>query len=138
MARPVLLDTCAAIWLMNGDPLSPASRKAIAAAQAGNVGVHVSPISAWEIATLVAKNRLQLTLSPDAWFDTLLALPDVRLAAMPPQVLIASATLPGVPPKDPADRIIAATGRAFGYIVITRDGALIPYAKAGHLEAVGC
>jgi hypothetical protein len=59
--RPVLLDTYAAICLMNGDPISDDSR----ASHAVNLGVHVSPISAWEIGSLVAKNRLQLTLSPD-------------------------------------------------------------------------
>ncbi len=85
MARAILLDTCAAIWLMNGDAMSSPSRKAIAAAQTANLGVYVSPISAWEIATLVARNKLQLTLTPEAWFDALLALPGVRLAAMPPK-----------------------------------------------------
>lgn len=138
MARPLLLDTCAAIWLMNGDPISRSSRQAIAAAQADNAGIHISPISAWEIGNLVARNRLQLALAPDAWFEAVLALRGVRLAPMPPRVLIASATLPGSPPRDPADRIIAATAREFGYVVVTRDGELIPYARAGHIEAMGC
>jgi PIN domain nuclease of toxin-antitoxin system len=57
---------------------------------------------------------------------------------MPPDVLIASASLPGAPPKDPADRIIAASGRAYGYVIVTRDGELIPYADAGHIEVVAC
>jgi len=70
----VLLDTCAAIWLMNGDPTSSDSRAAVAAAQAGNLGVYVSPMTAWEIAALVAKNRLRLSLLPEAWFDALLGL----------------------------------------------------------------
>jgi PIN domain nuclease of toxin-antitoxin system len=134
----VLLDTCAAIWLVNGDPMSAGSRASITAAQRGNLGVYVSPMTAWEIATLVAKNRLQLALSPEAWFDALLGLAGVRLAAMPPEVLIASAALPGMPPKDPVDRIIAATGRAFGYSIITRDGELMDYARAGHITAIGC
>jgi PIN domain nuclease of toxin-antitoxin system len=136
--RPVLLDTCAAIWLVNGDPMSADSRASITAAQRGNLGVYVTPMTAWEIATLVAKNRLQLALSPEAWFDALLGLAGVRLAAMPPKVLIASAALPGMPPKDPVDRIIAATGRAFGYSIVTRDGDLMDYARAGHIEAIGC
>jgi hypothetical protein len=58
LLRPVLLDTCAVIWLMNGDPITAQSRESITAAQAGNLGVYVSPMTAWEIATLVAKNRL--------------------------------------------------------------------------------
>jgi PIN domain nuclease of toxin-antitoxin system len=138
MAQPVLLDTCAAIWLVNGDPMSADSRASITAAQTENLGVYVSPMTAWEVATLVAKNRLQLALSPEAWFEALLGLVGVRLAAMPPRVLIASTTLPGAPPKDPVDRIIAATGRTFGYSIVTRDGELMLYARAGHIVAVGC
>ena len=138
MAQPVLLDSCAAIWLMNGDTISARSRAIINAAQTENAGIYVSPITAWEIATLAAKNRLQLTLSPEAWFDSLLRLPGVRLAPMPPKVLIASASLPGAPPQDPVDRIIAATGRTFGFSIITRNGELMLYARAGHIDAVAC
>lgn len=134
----MLLDTCAAIWLLNGDPISAGSRALIEAARNAHLGVYVSPITAWEIATLVAKNRIQLALSPEAWFGTLLGFSGVRLAPMPPKLLIASATLPGSPPKDPVDRIIAATSRAFGFALITRDGELMRYARAGHIEAVGC
>jgi PIN domain nuclease of toxin-antitoxin system len=71
--------------------MSSDSRAAVAAAQAGNLGVYVSPMTAWEIATLVAKNGLQLSLSPETWFDALLGFAGVRLAPMPPKVLIASA-----------------------------------------------
>jgi len=118
--------------------MSPGSRGAIGAAQTESLGVYVSPITAWEVATLAARNRLQLSLSPEAWFDALLGFPGMRLAPMPPKVLIASAALPATPPKDPADRIIAATARTFGYVIITRDGELIPYALAGHVEAIAC
>jgi len=118
--------------------MSAVSRDAVIAAQAENLGVYVSPMTAWELATLIAKNRLQLSLSPEAWFDALLGQAGVRLAALPPMVLIASASLPGAPPKDPVDRIIAATGRAFGYTVITRDGELTRYARSGHLVLVQC
>jgi PIN domain nuclease of toxin-antitoxin system len=137
-SRPVLLDAGAALWLMNRDPMSAASRKAIAQAAAANLGVYVSPISAWEIATLAAKNRIRLTLTPQIWFETLIALPGVRLAEMRPAVLIASASLPGTPPKDPADRILAATARAYGYVIVTRDGELLPYGQAGHVDVVPC
>jgi PIN domain nuclease of toxin-antitoxin system len=118
--------------------MSAASRASITAAQGGNLGVYVSPMTAWEIASLVSKNRLQLSLSPEAWFDALLGFAGVRLAPVPPRVLIASTSLPGVPPKDPVDRIIAATGRTYGYALITRDGELTLYARAGHIELVEC
>jgi PIN domain nuclease of toxin-antitoxin system len=123
---------------MNGEPMSSSSRDAIRAASAESAGVFVSPISAWELATLVQRNRLHLAMAPEAWFDALLQLPGVRLAPMPPAVLIASASLPGSPPKDPADRIIAATARASGHTVITRDGELIHYARGGHIQLIAC
>lgn len=138
MATPVLLDTCAVLWLMNGDPISATSRAAISAATADAAGVFVSPITAWEIATLAARGRIRLSLAVEDWFERLLAQPGVRLAPMPPRILIASATLPGSPPRDPADRIIAASARGFGFTLITRDAALIEYARAGYLQLLAC
>lgn len=138
MADPILLDTCAALWLMSGDAMSAASRTAIRAARAANVGVYVSPISAWEIGTLTAKGRVQLTLSAEVWFETLLALPGVRLAALTPRILLASTSLPGTPPNDPADRIIAATARVQGHVVITRDKKLLAYGREGHIRVKSC
>jgi PIN domain nuclease of toxin-antitoxin system len=133
----VLLDTCAAIWLANGDPMSTQSRAAIAEAQTG-AGVFVSPITAWEVATLVARNRLLMTLAPEVWFDRLIDLPGIRLAPMPPRLLTASAFLPGRPPRDPADRIIAATARAHDLAIVTRDSELIPYGQAGYVVTITC
>lgn len=138
MSHPVLLDTCAAIWLMDQAPMSAASLEAIRSAQRAHAGVYVSPITAWELVTLIRKGRMRLNRPPEVWFDTLLSLPGVRLAEMSPSILIASGLLPGDAPKDPADRIIAATGRAFGYTIVTRDGELVPYAAAGHVAVIAC
>jgi PIN domain nuclease of toxin-antitoxin system len=79
-----------------------------------------------------------MRLSPEAWFRAVLSQPGVALAPMPPDVLIASATLPGTPPRDPADRIIAATARTYGQAIVTRDGELVPYGQAGHIEVIEC
>ena len=138
MADSILLDTCAALWLMGGEPISQESRKAILSAGAAHVGVYVSPFSAWEIGTLIAKQRLQLTLSPEIWFERLLAMPGVRLAELTPMILLASTALPGSPPADPAVRIIAATARVQGFVVVTRDRKLLDYAREGHIRAIAC
>ncbi|MGD0548310.1 MAG: type II toxin-antitoxin system VapC family toxin [Terracidiphilus sp.] len=138
MAGPVLLDTCAAIWLMGGDPLSVPSQTAMRSARTENLGIYLSPFSAWEIGTLVAKGRLHLTLPPEAWFEALLAMPGVRLAALTPKLLISSTSLPGAFLKDPADRIIAATARLYGFRLITRDEKLLDYARQGHILATKC
>ena len=133
----LLLDTCAVLWVANGDAISEQARDAIAEASIG-VGVFVSPISAWEVATLVQKGRVMLSMAPDSWFEALLALPGVRLAPMPPRTLMASAFLPGSPPSDPADRIIAATARAENLLLLTRDRKLLSYAADGHLRGLAC
>jgi PIN domain nuclease of toxin-antitoxin system len=138
VADPILLDTCAALWLMAGSPISSTSRLAIRSARTANLGVYVSPFTAWEIGILVAKKRLQLSLSPEVWFENLLALPGMRLAALTPNILLASTALPGSPPNDPADRIIAATARIHGQVVITRDRVLLKYAQEGHIRVKAC
>jgi PIN domain nuclease of toxin-antitoxin system len=68
----------------------------------------------------------------------LLATPTVRLADMSPDLLIASSFLPGRPPRDPADRIIAATARDYGCTLMTRDRALLDYGEQGHIRVLAC
>jgi len=135
-APPVLLDTCTAIWLMDGDPLSTGCQAALIEARSSRKGIYISPFLAWELGTLIAKGRYQITVTPEAWFDNLLAVPGVKLAALTPRILLASTALPGSPPNDPADRILAATARTFGYTLITRDRLLLDYAKQGHIAAI--
>jgi PIN domain nuclease of toxin-antitoxin system len=138
MAGSVLLDTCAAIWMMKQIPLSIASRKTIQKAYNVSAGVFVSPFSAWEVGMLVSKGRLTLTIPPEIWFSSLIEMPGIRLAPLTPAILLASTALPGKPPSDPADRIIAATARVLGHLVITRDGKLLEYAREGHIRATMC
>lgn len=134
----LLLDTCAVIWLANKDPMRPSALAEIAAARSEGAIIAISPMAAWEIAIKVAKRRLFLAMSPDAYFQRVIDAPGVALALLTPQVLIASCFLPGSPPADPADRIMAATAREFGYAVVTRDRALLDYAGEGYINAVEC
>ncbi|MEM1198508.1 MAG: PIN domain-containing protein [Pseudomonadota bacterium] len=73
-----------------------------------------------------------------ARLESVLAQPGVDEAEMPVEVLLASSFLPGLPPNDPADRIIIATARHYGYTVITRDRQILAYAAAGHVHAQDC
>jgi PIN domain nuclease of toxin-antitoxin system len=134
---PLLLDTCAAIRVVEGQisqPLTDALNNAYAIGQ----DVFVSPISAWEIGLLMRRKRLASSLTPRRWFQSLLDLPGVQLADMPFDVLIASSFLPDADFRDPADRIVAATAREYGYILATRDRALLDYGRQGHVRFVEC
>lgn len=133
-----LLDTCAAIWIANGDSLRGPAVGALREASTDGDALAVSPMTAWEIAMLVAKGKIALSLDPAVWFERFLSLPGVTLAAMPPAVLIASCALPGAPPADPVDRILAATARASGYTLVTRDRHLLAYGGQGHMQIMGC
>lgn len=106
-------------------------------AETASEGIFVSPISAWEIGQLAAKNRIVLSLEPRDWFRRALDA-GLTLAPMPPDVLIASSFLPTERLRDPADRIIAATARTFHYRLMTRDKPLLEFAEAGHLDAIAC
>ena len=133
-----LLDTCAAIWIMNGDPLRDPAATELPQALERNGRLVISPITASETATLVAKKRILLTLRPEVWFSKLCELPGVTLIDMPPSVLIASTSLPGKTPADPADRILIATAREFDYTLVTRDRLLLKYASSGYVRAMAC
>lgn len=135
---PILIDTCAAIWLSSDARVSAAAMSALRAAVVEAVPIYVSPISAWEIGLLVARRRVDIRITPDAWFTNLLDIPGVTLADLLPSWLIASSFLPGEPPNDPADRIIAATARDLGATLLTRDRKLLDYARQGHLSALAC
>lgn len=135
--RPILLDTCAAIWLGGAGPLSPDADRELQAAEEQGMPIYLSPITAWEIGMLVSKGRVAMTIPPLAWFRTFTGA-GFRLADLSPEILVESSFLPGPTLRDPADRIIAATARALGYRLMTRDQPLLALAQAGHLSAIAC
>jgi PIN domain nuclease of toxin-antitoxin system len=136
--QPLLWDTCTAIWIYEKARLSQAALEAMGAAYREGVPSYISPVTAWEVGMLTAHGRLQLLIRPERWFSNLFEVPGVRLAEMSPDLLIASSYLPGKPPKDSTDRIIAATARELGATLITRDRALLDYGAQGHVAVLEC
>ena len=136
--QPILLDTCAAIWIAEDEKLEQAAVDLLDSVAEAGVATYVSPISAWEVGLLLARERLTLLITPQRWFRRLLELPNVQLAEISPELLIESSFLPGQPPRDPADRILAATARDLGATLITRDRMLLDYGEQGHIRAVAC
>lgn len=135
---PLLLDTCAAIWFADDERMAQPATDALNSSFATGEPVYLSPITAWEIGVLCARGRMRFPMPPQVWFDRVQNTQGMALAPMPPGVLMASSFLPGTPPSDPADRILAATAREFGYRLVTRDRPLLEYAQHGHIQALAC
>jgi len=129
----LLLDTCALLWLAEGIELAADARKAIAYGS-----LNVSPISVWEIANLVRKNRIVLSMPVTNWFRHALGKMEAAMPDLTVEVLVGSCELPGSPPNDPADRIIIATARETRMVLMTRDNAILAYARAGYVQAMVC
>ncbi len=133
MDEGLLLDTCALIWMGQGTELGAEAQDAIVERD-----LFVSPISAWEIANLVRKNRLSLTSPVTSWVRKVVDVSEAVVPQLTIDLLVESCSLPGTPPNDPADRIIIATARDAGLAIVTRDRAILAYAKAGHVRAMEC
>jgi PIN domain nuclease of toxin-antitoxin system len=134
----LLLDTCATLWIANGDAIAAGARNEIAQALESNRTVYVSPITAWEIGLLASRGRVSLRLAPLRWFDRLLRAPGLALAGLEVDVLVASSFLPDCDLRDPADRIIVATAREHDYRIVTRDRIILAYAERGLCRALAC
>ena len=138
MSSPILLDTYAALWIMENEWMRPEAVEAIDLAYDRGEKVFVSPIMGWEVGLLAKSGRFKSSYSPQRWLSVLLARPQIALAELPAHVLLESSLLPGNLHVDPVDRIIAATAREYGFTVMTRDRFLLAYAREGHLSAVEC
>jgi PIN domain nuclease of toxin-antitoxin system len=136
MSRPLLLDTCVAMFLVANEPINKSANNAIDRAVDARMPVHVSPITAWEVGQLARKGRFRSPFSPQRWFEVLRALPGIAICELSAEILMESSFLPGDLHKDPADRIIAATARELGYALVTRDRALLRYGEQGHVAVV--
>jgi PIN domain nuclease of toxin-antitoxin system len=137
MKLPFLLDTCAALWIVSNE-IPQAAADALSASRDIGLTTFVSPITAWEVGNLARKGRFKSSYTPQRWFEKLMSAPDTALTKLTAELLMVSAFLPGNIHKDPADRIIAATAREYGYTVMTRDKALLDYGREGHLSVLEC
>ena len=138
MTQPILLDTCAAMWLVANDWMKQAAIDAMDHSADIGIPLLVSPITAWEVGNLGRTGRFRSVHSPQRWFELLRNTSGIQLCELTGEILLGSSFLPGRFHRDPADRIIAATARECGYAVMTRDKALLDYGREGHLSILEC
>ncbi len=132
----ILLDTHVLIWSAEGDArLGPKARRVIAERNQTDP-FHVSAISAWEIAMLVSKRRLDLGGPAREWLAKAMKHPAWRTVPVDAACAVESVNLPGDFHNDPADRFIIAAARLGDFAVVTADRAILEYSQAGHVKSV--
>ncbi|MGA9943523.1 MAG: type II toxin-antitoxin system VapC family toxin [Candidatus Cybelea sp.] len=135
--NPILLDTHAAIWAVDGRLKADAAQ--IVAAAAERDELLLSPITAWEIGLLVNKQRLSLAQTVEEYVRVLFSRRGVVVATLTPPIAVAAASLPKRFRADPADRILIATATAYGARFVTRDREIHKYARStGYLRCIAC
>jgi PIN domain nuclease of toxin-antitoxin system len=124
----IVLDTHALVWWVSADPTL--SKKAKAAIERELVGgeIIISSISAWEIAMLVEREKLVLSMDVSSWLDTISAIEAVRFMPVDVEIATKSVDLPGEFHKDPANRMIVATARKLAVPLVTKDEKIRAYA----------
>ena len=115
----ILLDTHALLW-MASDPkrLSKRAHEAIHTARQGP-GIAVATITLWEIAWLAHHRRIVVIGSVESFVRETVARVILRPAT--PEIAALAVRLPDPFPKDPSDRLIAATAMVEGAPLVTAD-----------------
>lgn len=124
----IIVDTHTLIWWASGDKaqLSAAALQAIDSEINGG-HILVSSISAWELAMLVAKGRVALSMDVGEWLSVVSQIEAITFVPVDNEIAVKSTELPGEFHKDPADRIIVATARRLAVPLVTVDDKIRAY-----------
>lgn len=121
----IILDTHIWIWWVNESPrLTEKQKKIINENQSSGLGISI--ISCWEVAKLVEKKRLVLSIPVEEWLEQASTYPGVKLLELSIPILVESTQLKGFH-NDPADQIIVATARVNNSKLLTADGKILKY-----------
>jgi PIN domain nuclease of toxin-antitoxin system len=89
--------------------------------------IAISVISCWEIAMLAAKGRVDLGNDTAKWFENVVSESGIRVLSLTPEITADAYALPGKFHDDPADRVIVATARKHGCLLLTEDSKILKY-----------
>jgi PIN domain nuclease of toxin-antitoxin system len=123
----IVLDTHVWLWWVAQAPELPRRVARLIEARIEDEAVFVSSISVWEIALLVQRQRLQLSMPVSEWIRQAEALAAIRFAPVDNHIALSSVLLPPPLHPDPADRIIVATALQLRASLVTKDRKLRAY-----------
>ena len=123
----IVLDTHAWIWFVSSPAYLSETAKGIIDGAMAERNVFISAISTWEVAILVSRGRLELTMSAGDWVAASEAIPFLNFVPVSNSIALKSVALQGALHNDPADRIIIATAVSMGAILVTKDEKIRNY-----------
>lgn len=129
----ILLDTHVLVWWVSDKKkLSRTAYTSLQGAQKHG-GLAVSAISIWELAMLLYKGRLVVSISREEWLERIEATDALHIIPIDAAIARNSVLLPGSLHEDPADRMIIATARAIHIPLVTADKKIRDYP---HVETI--
>ncbi|OQA23980.1 MAG: Ribonuclease VapC22 [Verrucomicrobia bacterium ADurb.Bin345] len=129
-----VLDTHTWFWsLADWHALPPRARTVLSNPRHAPFGL--AAISLWELAKLVEKGRITLTIPVSEWIRRAQDPDLITILPLTGQVAIDSTTLPDGFHSDPADELIIATARLHNATLITADKRIQRYGSVKTLWA---
>ena len=117
----ILLDTHALAWLVaDPDRLSRPAFSAIRRARRTQ-GIGISAMSLWELALLYSRGNLVAVGTIETSVQLMVDRAGAVVKPLTAEVAALATQFPDDFPRDPADRLIAATARSEGLVLVTRD-----------------
>ncbi len=124
--RLIVLDTHTWWWaLSEPDSLSPLAAQTIRETPPHDI--RIAAISLWELALLLDRGRILLSIPPERWLPRALDESGIAVEPLTPDIALEAYRLPEPFHRDPADRLIVATTRVLGARLVTRDGLIRSY-----------
>ena len=134
----MLLDTHTMLWLDQGILLRRHAVEQIEIARSDD-RLWISPISIYEVARLHERGRADIGIEPAEWVGRFTRQYGIRVSRTTIGIALDAGNLPRLDHRDPLDRLLIATARHLEVPIVTRDRAILDYAReTGEVAVVAC